>query len=155
MFSKRMKTCQIAEAKTSDIPALALLLGQLFILESDFQVDPGKQADGLRLIIENPELGCIFVLRSGEQIIGMVNVLRTISTAEGGPVLLLEDVIVADAYRGQGLGTMLVKHVLEWAGERGISRLTLLADRDNDPARQFYEKLGFRESAMKVYRYFP
>lgn len=155
VFSKRMKSCQIAEAKTADIPALALLLEQLFTLESDFQVDSGKQSNGLRLIIENPELGCIFVLRSGEQIIGMVNALRTISTAEGAPVLLLEDVIVVDTYRGQGLGAMLVRHVLKWASERGILRVTLLADRGNGPALRFYEKIGFRESAMKVYRYFP
>jgi len=150
-----MSQFRIVEAVPADLPALAQMLGRLFSIESDFSPDAGKQTDGLRLIIENPELGCIFVLRSGEQIIGMANALRTISTAEGGPVLLLEDVIVADAYWGQGLGTMLVKHVLEWAVERGMRRVTLLADRDNSPARQFYEKLGFRESAMKVYRYFP
>lgn len=150
-----MSQFRIVEAAHDDLPALAQLLGRLFSIESDFLPDAGKQTAGLRLIIENPQLGCIFVLRSGDRIIGMANALRTISTAEGGPVLLLEDVIVADAYRGQGLGTLLVRHVLEWAGERGMPRVTLLADRDNGPARQFYEKLGFCESAMKVYRYFP
>ncbi len=148
-----MHTCRIIEATAADIPALVPLLSQLFTLESDFQPDPAKQAAGLRLIVENPARGSIFVLRSDEQIIGMANALITISTAEGGPVLILEDVIVAVSHRGKGLGRMLVNHVLDWAKQQGMPRVTLLADRDNLPALRFYEKLGFRASAMKVYRH--
>jgi len=149
-----MQGYPITEAEPANIPALALLLEQLFNLESDFRPNAGKQAAGLRLIIENPELGRIFVLRSQDHIIGMANALRTISTAEGCPVLLLEDVIVAEPYRGKGLGAKLVNHVLDWAKLQGIQRITLLADRENGPAQRFYEKLGFRESAMKAYRYY-
>lgn len=107
----------------------------------------------MRLIIENPALGSIFVLRVQNRIVGMANALFTISTAEGGPALLLEDVIVADAYRKQGLGGKLVQHVLAWAKARGFLRVTLLADRDNAPALRFYEKQGFLASAMIVYRH--
>ncbi|HUW49423.1 MAG TPA: GNAT family N-acetyltransferase [Sulfuricella sp.] len=148
-----MQRCRITEAELADIPALVPLLAQLFTLESDFQPDAAKQAAGLRLIVENPALGRIFVLRSEERIIGMANALITASTAEGCLVLILEDVIVAEPHRGGGLGRMLVNHVLGWAKQQGLPRVTLLADRDNGPAMRFYEKLGFRESAMMVYRY--
>ena len=56
---------------------------------------------GLRLILEQPSRGRIFVLRSANKIIGMINLLFTISTAEGGFVILLEDLIVARHFRGQ------------------------------------------------------
>ncbi|MDD5329300.1 MAG: GNAT family N-acetyltransferase [Sulfuricella sp.] len=148
-----MHTCRIDQATPDDIPALLPLLAQLFTLESDFQPDAAKQAAGLRLIVENPARGRIFVLRGAEGVVGMANALITISTAEGCPVLILEDVIVADSHRGRGLGRMLVNHVLDWAKQQGMPRVTLLADRDNAPAQRFYEKLGFRPSAMKVYRY--
>ena len=142
----------IVEAVHADLPALMLLLHGLFTLESDFEPDAARQTAGLRLILDNPALGRIFVLRAGEKVVGMANALVTVSTAEGARVLLLEDVIVAGTWRGKGLGARLVNHVLEWARTQGYSRVTLLADRHNLPALRFYEKLGFRKSAMRVYR---
>ena len=68
-------------------------------------------------------------------------------------MLLLEDVIVRREHRGDGLGKMLVGHVLAWAREQGIARVTLLADRDNNAALDFYRKLGFDDSCMVVMRY--
>lgn len=139
-------------AATEDLEAMADLLAELFTLESDFRPERAKQLRGLRLILDNPGLGRLFVVRAGDQIAGMANALLTVSTAEGCPVLLLEDVIVKAQFRGRRLGRRLVEHVLAWAATRGITRVTLLADRDNAPARAFYESLGFRTSAMCVLR---
>ena len=44
------------------------------------------------------------------------------------------------------------RNVFEWARGEGMSRVTLLADRDNTPALAFYERLGFEPSAMVVRR---
>jgi GNAT superfamily N-acetyltransferase len=82
----------------------------------------------------------------------MANALITVSTAEGGRVLLLEDVIVRREHRGGGLGRRLVEHVLAWAREQGMTRITLLADRDNRAALDFYRRLGFEPSHMTVLR---
>ncbi|HLP98842.1 MAG TPA: GNAT family N-acetyltransferase [Sideroxyarcus sp.] len=68
--------------------------------------------------------------------------------------MLLEDVVVSRECRGRGLGRQLVEHVLHWARQRGIVRITLLADRDNRPAQDFYHKLGFGDSHMVVLRKF-
>jgi len=42
--------------------------------------------------------------------------------------------------------------VLRWAAAEGMSRITLLADKDNAAALDFYRRLGFEESAMAVRR---
>ncbi len=147
-----MTPFRIVEAVHADLPALVSLLHELFALECDFEPDAARQAAGLLLILDNPALGRIFVLRAGEKVVGMANALVTVSTAEGALVLLLEDVIVAGPWRGKGLGVRLVNHVLAWGQAQGYSRVTLLADRHNPPALRFYEKLGFRASAMRVYR---
>lgn len=139
-------------ATTADLDALADLLAELFTLESDFAPDRAKQLAGLRAIVDNPALGRLFVLKVDGQVAGMANALITVSTAEGGRVLLLEDVIVRAAYRGNGLGRRLVEHVLAWAAAEGMARVTLLADRDNADALAFYRRLGFDESAMQVLR---
>ena len=139
-------------AAAGDLPQLADLLAELFTLESDFAPERDKQLQGLTLILENPTCGQLFVLRDGEQIVGMVNALITVSTAEGGRVLLLADVIVQSEYRGRGLGRQLVSHVLDWALEQGLKRVTLLADQGNHAALNFYGKLGFDSSHMTVLR---
>jgi len=143
-------------ATAADLPSMADLLHELFTLESDFRPERDRQLRGLQLILDQPELGRLFVLRidgpNGKQVAGMANALITVSTALGAPVLLLEDVIVTRAYRGGGLGRLLVEHVCAWAGEQGMGRVTLLADQDNAPALAFYERLGFEKSAMVVRR---
>lgn len=139
-------------ATHADIPAMADLLHELFTLESDFVPEREKQIAGLRLILDNPPLGRLFVLRIDGRVAGMANALITVSTARGAPVLLLEDVIVSRTFRGGGHGRALVEHVLDWARGQGMGRVTLLADKDNAPALAFYERLGFEPSAMKVLR---
>ncbi len=143
---------EIGFAAPADLPYMVELLAELFALEADFRPDRDKQMKGLRAILEEPELGRLFVLRADGKVAGMANALITVSTAEGGRVLLLEDVIVSREYRGQGLGRQLVEYVLDWAKGLGMARVTLLADRDNRPALDFYRKLGFGDSNMVVLR---
>jgi GNAT superfamily N-acetyltransferase len=139
-------------ATAADLEAMADLLAELFELESDFRPDRAKQLRGLRLILDNPAAGRLFVLRIDGRVAGMANALITVSTARGCRVILLEDVIVSAAHRGGGHGRRLVEQVCAWAASEGMDRITLLADKDNRPALDFYDRLGFERSAMIVLR---
>lgn len=145
-------TTRIDFATAADLEPMADLLAELFTLESDFVPERAKQLSGLGLILAHPALGRLFVLRDGDRVAGMVNALITVSTAQGGRVLLLEDVILHRDYRGGGHGRRLVEHVLAWAAAEGMTRVTLLADQTNEPALAFYRRLGFQDSAMRVLR---
>src|ERR1700722_19904238 len=81
----------IEPATEADLDELSEMLGALFSQESDFRPDKDKQLRGLRLIFEQRSRGRVFVLRRDGVIVGMINLLFTISTAEGGFVMLLED----------------------------------------------------------------
>ena len=139
-------------AAAADLGAMADLLGELFTLESDFTPERAKQLAALAWLLDHPAHGRLFVLRDDERVVGMANAQIGISTAEGGPVLILEDVILAASHRGAGHGRRLIEHVLRWGASQGMSRVTLLADRDNAGALEFYERLGFEKSAMVVRR---
>jgi GNAT superfamily N-acetyltransferase len=138
----------IEPATIEDVSPLADLLIELFTQERDFTPDREKQVRGLRLIIESPNRGRVFVARHNGKIIGMINLLITISTAEGGFVLLLEDLIIAGPYRVMGVGTKLMEHALHFAREKRFMRITLLTDEEHDHANAFYEKHGFKRSNM-------
>jgi GNAT superfamily N-acetyltransferase len=144
----------IEPATIDDLPQLADLLYDLFSHEADFVPNKENQLRGLRLILEQPNRGRIFVLRNGTRMIGMINLLITISTAEGGFVLLLEDLVIHCDHRGQGYGGRLLEHALEYARSKNFLRITLLTDRMENRARGFYERHGFRQSGMVPMRYY-
>jgi GNAT superfamily N-acetyltransferase len=64
------------------------------------------------------------------------------STFEGRPGIYLEDLHVTEAARGLGIGRRLMGRLAALAIERGCRRLDLWALQWN-PARDFYERLGF------------
>jgi GNAT superfamily N-acetyltransferase len=151
-YKRIMPDLRIQPATLEDLPLLAELLGDLFSQETDFHPDMDKQMRGLRLILEQPNRGRIFVLRNNLRIIGMINLLFTISTAEGGFVVLLEDLVVHADHRGQGHGSRLLEHAIGFAREKNFLRLTLLTQRGDGRLVEFYRKHGFVESEMVTMR---
>ena len=139
---------EINLATVSDTPALSAILSILFTQEAEFQPDTVAQQRGLNAILSDPALGEILVARQNGQIVGMVNVLYSISTALGARVALLEDMVVAPAMRGSGLGSQLLAAAIKHAKQRGCLRITLLTDADNYAAQAFYQKQGFEKSSM-------
>jgi ribosomal protein S18 acetylase RimI-like enzyme len=139
---------EIEPATPADLPDLCQLLGLLFDQESEFQPDPLKQTAGLTAILENPALGQVLVARETGGCLGMVNLLFTVSTALGGRVAILEDLIVHPDHRGGGLGGRLLESAIRFAQDAGCQRVTLLTDSTNDSAQRFYRRHGFLESSM-------
>lgn len=139
---------QISPATSSDIAALCKLLDVLFSQEAEFVPDHEAQRRGLALIIGNPKIGHILVARQGDEIVGMVSLLYTVSTALGARVALLEDMVVAPASHGAGAGSQLLQNAIEFGRQNGCKRITLLTDRINEPAQRFYQRHGFTFSSM-------
>ena len=142
------ESIRIEPATIEDLTELTDLVMSLMAIEADFHPDAEKQRHGLQLILEQPSRGRIFVLRNDHKVIGMVNLLFTISTAEGGFVILMEDVIIAPEHRGHGYGTQLVNHVKAFAEKKDFKRITLLTDRVSEVSQRFFARNGFELSHM-------
>jgi len=146
--SPPMSEVVIEPAVFEDLDELSNLLGELFSEEKDFRPDKQKQLQGLRLIFEEPNRGRVFVLRRDRTIVGMINLLFTISTAEGGFVILLEDLVVHDSFRGHGYGSKLLEYAIDFAKQKKFLRITLLTDRPELRSQNFFKRHGFFESHM-------
>ena len=146
--SPRELILRVEPASIEDLPELVALTMDLFAHSGDLRADSQVQEHGLRLILEQPARGRIFVLRSDDAIFGMVNLLFTISTAMGGFVILMEDVIVHPVHRGHGYGTMLIEYVLDFAKKKDFKRITLLTDKISADSQHFFKKMGFEYSSM-------
>jgi GNAT superfamily N-acetyltransferase len=78
----------------------------------------------------------------------MINLLFTISTAEGGFVMLLEDLVIHKGFRDHGYGSQLLEYAIDFARKKNFLRITLLTDRPEIKSQAFFKRHGFFESAM-------
>jgi len=153
----------IREAAERDLDALVELLGQLFSLEADFAIDAVRQRRGLEQILRpgarsgGASAGRLVLVAADPEatagrVVGMATAQVVVSTAEGGPALLVEDVVLRPEARGRGLGRALLERIEAWGRRLGATRLQLVADRDNAPALAFYAACGFHPTNLVCLR---
>jgi GNAT superfamily N-acetyltransferase len=134
----------VRPGRQDDLEVMVSLLQALFAIEEDFSPDPDRQRQGLTRFLD----GCgkhrsILVAEASGEVVAMATIQILISTAEGGPVGLVEDVVVREDCRSAGIGRRLMTAIVDWAVDRQLTRLQLLADRTNFDALDFYDRLGW------------
>lgn len=137
----------VRKGKVDDAEAMAGLLSELFTIEDDFAIDQQKQLGALHLLLQDANATLLVAEISG-CVIGMVSMQGLISTAIGAKVGLIEDMIVTAHCRGQGVGRILLRAMIEESERLGYRRVSLGADRRNDSALAFYRTFGFETSNM-------
>ncbi len=65
----------------------------------------------------------------------------------------IDNVVVAPAQRGRGIGSMLIESLLEAGRDRGIRDFTLEVRVSNAPAIRIYEKAGFVSEGIRPHFY--
>ena len=111
------------KASKDDIPALISLLDILFSKEHEFTPDPEKQKTSLEIIISSPDTGCILIMKDGDNAVGMVSILNSVSTALGAKVGILEDMILHPDYQRKGYGKQLIIMHLIMQRKAGLNGL--------------------------------
>jgi ribosomal protein S18 acetylase RimI-like enzyme len=66
---------------------------------------------------------------------------------QAGRIAYVYAMVVDAACRGQGIGTELIREVIDSAGKRGLKRVELDSGFPREKAHAFYEKLGFEKRA--------
>lgn len=143
----------IRDAVAADVPELSQLLDTLFSIEQDFQPNADHQQRGLTLLLQHPDRACIKVACAEHgKLIGMVSAQLVFSTAEGAPSAWVEDMVVREGWRNQGIGRKLLESALEWAMSAGATRAQLLVDVDNQTALGYYQHLGWQATRLAARR---
>lgn len=97
----------------------------------------------------NGKKGAGFLVVDGETACGIAGVFLD----EHDPTRAqLVSMWTAPTHRRQGIGRLLVNEVVKWAEQRKVRILQLMVTGNNEPAIQFYERLGFtRTGRTKPY----
>lgn len=92
----------------------------------------------------------LLVAKDNNKIIGMATLAMTIiPTCKFGHI---EDVVVDDKFRGQGIGTDLMKKLIIEAKRLRLGKIELTTRPTREEANKLYCKLGFEKIETNVYR---
>jgi ribosomal protein S18 acetylase RimI-like enzyme len=94
--------------------------------------------DGLR---EHPTTH-VFLSESSSKVVGMAICFLGFSTFKAKPLINIHDLIVLEAFRGQGIGGALIDCIVATARDNDWCAVTLEVRADN-PARELYARKGF------------
>jgi GNAT superfamily N-acetyltransferase len=143
---------ELGVARRDELAQLVALLTILFSEEAELTADYEKQTRALEKILSDASVGTVYVARDDGRVVAMASLLYTVSTVEGGTAALFEDLVVLPTHRDRGIATSLVAFMIAEARSRGVLRLTLLTDMQNERAQALYRRLGFLDSTMKPMR---
>src|SRR5450755_808638 len=133
---------EIRPARIEDVPIILQLIRDLATYErapNDVTATEGQLAEVLFGARPSAEVLLAF---EQDAAVGFAVFFHNFSTWLGRPGLYLEDLFVKPEMRGKGYGRALLVHLAKIARERGCGRMEWAVLDWNDPAIQFYRKLG-------------
>ena len=129
------------------VQAIARLMPQLKLkyslpTSSEIEALVGSKAS-IMLVVRHPD--------EKGSIVGMLTLL--IYRVPSGVRAHLEDIVVEEAIRGQGIGEALVRHALSVAREAGANGVALTTNPSREAANRLYQRVGFNRWKTNVYFY--
>lgn len=93
----------------------------------------------------------LFLLVQGDDVIGMFTAVLYEATTRR--TMLIEDVVVDEKFRRQGLGRKLTEFGIRWAYDNGVDMIELTSRPSRIEANNMYKILKFILRETNVYRY--
>jgi len=134
--------------KKADAKALKEIRILLLELRSDMKKISGTLAE-LQTIASDPNV-VFCIAKDGSRIVGMgvLYIVRKVGRSQSH----IEDVVVLREYRGQGIGTALLKKLIAVARPKRVDMIELTSNPRKTAANKLYQKLGFKRRETNVYK---
>ncbi len=120
-------------------------LMQQFYAGEGYPFDREKARGALEPFLADPALGRAWVYRDGDAAVGYFVLTLGWSLEYGGRDAFVDELFVAPAYRGRGLGRRALETMEEACRELAVEALHLEVEKDNFPAAELYRKRGFED----------
>ena len=130
----------IRRADPADAARIAEML-HAFNTEFDTET-PGAEVLAQRLQVLLAE-SLTFAVLGGEPAVGVALVTLRPNVWSDGPVALLDEMYVEPEQRGTGIGSAILKHMVEICEQLGVAAIEINVDESDAGAMRFYERHGF------------
>jgi GNAT superfamily N-acetyltransferase len=131
-------------ATAQDIPQLLDLVRSYWEFEGISGFDAACTAALLQRLCAEPALGSAWVAESAGGLTGYLIAVSVLSVEHQGVMAEIDEFFVVPAARGRGVGAALLEALEAALIQDGCARLQLQLGVDNQAARTFYERRGFR-----------
>jgi GNAT superfamily N-acetyltransferase len=137
------------EARREDLPAVLGLLRQLNA--DDPALEPSVARAAFESILDTPGL-TVFVLEQDGALVAStyLNVVPNLTRA-AAPYAVIENVVVDEGHRGQGLGKAIIARTLNIAWEAGCYKAMLQTGSRRPSTHAFYRACGFSGDEKHAY----
>jgi GNAT superfamily N-acetyltransferase len=135
---------EVRPAAEEDVPLLFDLILELAAYEKLADKMTGDAEVLRRSLFEQKVAEALLLETADGEAVGYAIFFTNFSTFECRPGIWLEDVYVRPEHRRGGIGLAVMEHLARIAGERDYARLEWCALEWNEPALDFYAKIGAR-----------
>jgi len=147
---------RIRTAGPDDAPAIAALVRELADYEQMLADARATPEDFARELSRPSPVAHVLLAEKGGELAGLALYFFNFSTFVGRAGLYLEDLYVRTAFRRQGVGLALLAELARVALAHGCGRMEWAVLDWNQPAIDFYERLGARPlDDWRVFRLTP
>ena len=136
------KNFQIRSATRGDVPIILQLIRDLATYERAPNDVVATEDSLVETLFGENAAAEVRLAFEGQEPVGFALFFHNYSTWMGRPGLYLEDLFVKPEHRGKGYGRALLIHLAKIANERRCGRMEWAVLDWNEPAIQFYRKLG-------------
>ena len=137
-----MAQIEIRDALDADLPGILRILADSGIDSgSSFELDEARAH--LARIRAWPKFRLLVAVADGEIVGTYLLLIMDKLGKRGTPSGVVEDVAVAPARQGQGIGRAMMAHAIEECRKAGCYKLALSSNVNREDAHRFYESLGF------------
>ena len=137
-----MNNLQIRPAIEQDVPLVLSFIRQLAEYEKLLHECVATEQTLRASLFGSRRSAEVLLAFSDDKPVGFAVFFHNFSTFLGRPGIYLEDLFVIPEMRGRGFGKALLVHLARLAKERNCGRLEWSVLDWNEPAIQFYKKLG-------------
>jgi GNAT superfamily N-acetyltransferase len=116
-----------------------------FYAEDGYSFDEARTRRLLEAFLGDPSLGRLWVFEAGEEIVGYFVLALGFSFEFGGRDAFLDELYVAPAHRGRGLGARALATLEEACRELGVSALHLEVERRKTDTQRLYRRAGYED----------
>ena len=138
----------IREAKESDLLTIRQLTFELIETMGD------NEGIDIKLIAENCQNllseanSYILVAEIEGVVVGFINFTTRKTILHRGLSGLIDEIIIAESYRGKGIGKQLLSSAIEKSRQLGCCEVEVSTEKTNIKAREFYRQCGFTERGV-------
>lgn len=136
---------EVTEPFDDLVPAMATLVRQLS------RSSPPPSAAEVEEIVRSPASHLLLARDADGAIVGTLTL--AVFRIPTGLRAWIEDVVVDEAARGQGVGAALTNAAIRLANQRGARTVDLTSRPSREAANRLYQRLGFLERETNVYRF--